>query len=279
MRMRRPIELNKQLRELGIESAGLWSLARSGKLRSSLRHALRNEPSYNMKRAAARPIARFPKIQPVSLRALAPNAPDEIRVEHFSYYDNSMPLVDVCALVALVAALRPERVLEIGTSDGFTAASLAAANETTSVLTVDIADEVQTSTKTVPLPWGGTATITSTRRMGQVFKADDNVLPRVRFLRIEPMNWQPDEVFDLIFIDGAHDYRSLEYDTRLALDSVSEHGMIAWHDFDHSPGAKDVPRFLERLSRSVQLLHVEGTSIVVHDRRGATRAGESGSGS
>ena len=37
--------------------------------------------------------------------------------------------------------------------------------------------------------------------------------------------------FDSILIDGAHDFETVIHDTKLALELVSDDGVIVWHDF------------------------------------------------
>jgi len=37
--------------------------------------------------------------------------------------------------------------------------------------------------------------------------------------------------FDSILIDGAHDHETVVHDTKLALEVLSEHGIVIWHDF------------------------------------------------
>jgi predicted O-methyltransferase YrrM len=39
--------------------------------------------------------------------------------------------------------------------------------------------------------------------------------------------------FDLVFIDGDHNFAGVERDTRFALDAVAVGGVIAWHDYDY----------------------------------------------
>jgi len=49
------------------------------------------------------------------------------------------------------------------------------------------------------------------------------------------------EVFDLVFVDGSHDFVSAKRDTALALQLVVPGGVIAWHDYG-DPGFPDVER-------------------------------------
>ena len=39
------------------------------------------------------------------------------------------------------------------------------------------------------------------------------------------------EKFDSILIDGAHDFDTVIHDTKLALELISDDGIIVWHDF------------------------------------------------
>lgn len=49
----------------------------------------------------------------------------------------------------------------------------------------------------------------------------------------------PEEEFDLVFIDGAHDYESVAADIRKALLAIKTDGLLAFHDYRVKPGEFD----------------------------------------
>lgn len=71
--------------------------------------------------------------------------------------------------------------------------------------------------------------------------------------------------FDLIFIDGSHAYSYVKNDTEKALRMLSTGGVLLWHDY-RGPAAPtgDVFKFLNELSESFPLVHLQGTAIVAY---------------
>ncbi len=67
---------------------------------------------------------------------------------------------------------------------------------------------------------------------------------------------------DLIFIDGGHTYSIVKNDTEKSFNMLRNNGIILWHDY--VPGkksSKDVVKYLEELSKTKQIFHIENTSI------------------
>lgn len=70
---------------------------------------------------------------------------------------------------------------------------------------------------------------------------------------------------DLVYIDGAHDYKHVLNDTEKALPLLTEQGIIAWDDFPAEPG---VFRYLNEFApQHGELLHVRATRLVLYSPR------------
>ena len=67
---------------------------------------------------------------------------------------------------------------------------------------------------------------------------------------------------DLIFIDGAHTRSYVENDTNKAFKMLSPQGVIVWHDY--KPDAPDVFKYLNELSKTIELIHVKDTDLVLY---------------
>ena len=67
---------------------------------------------------------------------------------------------------------------------------------------------------------------------------------------------------DLIFIDGAHTRSYVENDTNKAFKMLSPQGVIVWHDY--KPDAPDVFKYLNDLSKTIELIHVKDTDLVLY---------------
>jgi predicted O-methyltransferase YrrM len=70
--------------------------------------------------------------------------------------------------------------------------------------------------------------------------------------------------FDLIFIDGSHAYSYVVSDTEKALKMIKPGGMILWHDYKGPRVAAGVFRALNEYSRTLDLMHIAGTTLVAY---------------
>lgn len=68
---------------------------------------------------------------------------------------------------------------------------------------------------------------------------------------------------DLVFVDGSHARSYVHSDSHKALRLVRADGLVLWHDYrgPRMPGVYDT---LNELARELPLVHIAGTSLVVH---------------
>src|SRR2546422_599775 len=81
-----------------------------------------------------------------------------------------------------------------------------------------------------------------------------------------------DGPIDLVFIDGAHDYRTKKIDSENALRLLSPTGVILWDNFA-DVCCPEVTRYLLDLSADLSVSHLKGTLLAVHRRGGERPAG------
>jgi predicted O-methyltransferase YrrM len=131
------------------------------------------------------------------------------------------------AIFHLVRALRPKRVLEIGTNVGFSTLHIAAAMEPGSdITTVDIVDVNDSGEQ----PWAGSgdppyAPRTALQAAG--------LSQMVRFVKADSVGFLEEtaERFDFIFLDGSHDAAVVYREIPLALAALAPGGTILLHDY------------------------------------------------
>lgn len=82
-------------------------------------------------------------------------------------------------------------------------------------------------------------------------------------LDIEKQNFR--KKFELIFIDGGHDYETIESDTKKALDMATDDAVIIWHDYT-SQIHRDVTYFINEMSKNSKIIHVQNTMLALHFR-------------
>lgn len=160
----------------------------------------------------------------------------------------SCQMGDLIQLLKLVRLLKPQRVLELGSFRGYTAAYIARnLPEGGAVVAVDIDPQHGSA-------YRGTAEEKSIeRRTGAI--ADTLFGSNER------------DSYDLVFIDADHRYAGVRNDTEVALKLVSPKGYIAWHDyanFGYFNGICQVPEYLTELARSKPLISLAGTSLALY---------------
>ncbi len=77
---------------------------------------------------------------------------------------------------------------------------------------------------------------------------------------LNPLELGLSENFDFIFIDGGHDYETVEIDTANALNMAKENAVIIWHDY-RSKIHGDVTKFVDGFSSENSVIHVQNTML------------------
>jgi predicted O-methyltransferase YrrM len=154
----------------------------------------------------------------------------DVRLSQFLPRDgNGAPTVfELAILCGLVRHLRARRVLEIGTFDGGTTLNLAqnVQDDDGLVTTVDLPAEWSGAT---PRPSNAAGpTVVGRKFRGTAF----GMKIRQVFGDSTQLDWSNfGGPFDLVFIDGCHEYDYVRRDTANAMHVVRPGGMVLWHDY------------------------------------------------
>lgn len=199
-----------------------------------------------------------------------------IRLENFLGHWGNVSVESVCKIGLIVRWLRPRRILEIGTYNGMTTLQMALnAPPECTVYTLDLpegqepvlpASELDRYVARSFRPRFGTST-------GSYFKGrtDVRIVQLLGDSTTFDYSTRIDGPVDLVFIDGAHDYRTKKIDSENALRLLSPAGVILWDNYA-DVCCPEVTRYLLDLSAGLGISHLKGTLLAVH-RRGAP-AGE-----
>jgi predicted O-methyltransferase YrrM len=131
-------------------------------------------------------------------------------------------------IYALTVSLRPRRVLEIGTHIGTGAVVVGHAlksNGYGKLITLEPAKHYQT------------AAASNVRRAGVVQQVE--ILPCFSFDQQCRERLVAEGPFELIFIDGAHDYDAFRHDIEMAAQLICDNGIIVCHDVGSQSPALD----------------------------------------
>lgn len=160
----------------------------------------------------------------------------------------STPIIDVYVIIKAVLGFESKRILELGSYRGDTARLIAENTaDDTRLCTVDVHPEHGASYKNSPVA----------RRIER----------KIGEIRRELFT--PEERYDFIFVDANHDFNSVANDTLVALDLLSDHGVIFWHDYSfggYFHGMAGVPDALKIFSKDLAICAVLGTNLAFHSR-------------
>lgn len=168
----------------------------------------------------------------------------------------SLDLQELLHVLCVAKHTRARRILEIGTFDGFTALNLAAALDGNGdVYTVDLPREADARAQ---VPNASDFGIVGAKFHGEKEAA------RIRQLwadstRVDWREFGPP--FDLILVDGCHDYAYVKSDSLNAIQHVEPGGTVLWHDYGHYRG---VSTAIDELARDHEIVAIRGTRLACY---------------
>lgn len=147
------------------------------------------------------------------------------------------------ALATLIRVYNIKSVFEIGCWEGVTTLFLYNQPNVEKVKTIDIHKDMGIGYKHC------VHSLQEKKFYGKYIK-DTNV--EMEFC--DSMKYKPKkgEQYDMVFIDGNHDYKHIKNDTELALKLNPK--VIAWHDY--SPESKDILIFIKELQKQVKKIKI-----------------------
>jgi len=160
------------------------------------------------------------------------------------------PLIDLIFLLNLAKGGKAKRILEIGTYRARTTHALHLNCPATEIVSYDI--QVFDSPFRQALASAPEVQLRHASFIGSAAT-----------LRKEPK-------FDLIFVDGSHEFQHALEDSRLSLELVAPEGIIVWHDYRPNDSYRNelrVPEALKIISQTVPVFAVRGTMCAVHASR------------
>jgi tetratricopeptide (TPR) repeat protein len=169
------------------------------------------------------------------------------------------PTRDTHAVLALVAHLRPRRVLEIGTAAGHMTANLCTWTPPNAlVFSLGVVREDRPASGAaeqggeVPAraDFARHANHFGTAHKALFITADSRTYD---FARLAPL--------DFVFIDGGHDLETVRSDSRGACAALRPGGCLVWHDFDSRVAWVKVREAVESLAFAEPVYHVAGTEV------------------
>lgn len=188
-----------------------------------------------------------------------------------------LTLLESSLLVSLIKLILPTEIFEFGTYMGATSLLFARNSpDTTSVVTVDI-DPESTSTQEGISEKDYLSDDTANdeylkdnfSKLGAIYidRADDSIKQKITQIyqdstTIDPHTQNFSDRFELIFIDGGHDFNTVKSDTNNALQMAKESAIIVWHDYQ-SQIHGGVTKFLNGFCLDHEIIHIQNTMLAL----------------
>lgn len=193
----------------------------------------------------------------------------EIKLSNCMSRKGNLTPYELMAVASLVAATKPERLLEIGTFDGNTTLQMALnASEEAIVHTIDL-PEGEMFTHQPILDSDLQYALDSTRKQYKFLGSE--VARKIVHHEGDSTNFDwsvfaEDGLLQFIFIDGGHTYECFNSDTEKALNLLAPGGTILWHGF--TPYYAGVYQFINELGKELPLIHISETNLILYQKKG-----------
>jgi len=180
----------------------------------------------------------------------------------------SITLVDQIILLSLIELVRPDRILEIGTYQGYSTRLFVENSDAVEILTIDLpplASIVNTEVDVEKVLYDGeynddylrsVQNTTGAKYLNDLSPVD---IDRVTLIKSDSTKLDfSDQIgpVQFAFIDGGHSYDIVKQDTANVTSQIKL-GVVVWHDYASSIHS-DVTRFLEEYSKSNQIFYIKG---------------------
>jgi predicted O-methyltransferase YrrM len=167
----------------------------------------------------------------------------------------SLDLQELIHILCVAKHTNAKRILEVGTYDGFTALNLAAnLDDDGEIYTVDLPQDKQVRLD------GISNACSDFEIVGSKFRGEEEAsIIRQLWADSTEADWHSfGSPFDLIVIDGSHDYPFVKSDSANAVKHVRPGGTVFWHDYGQFP---DVSRAVDELARNLPIVAIQGTRL------------------
>lgn len=193
------------------------------------------------------------------------NVHQKIEVANYQSVNGNVTSYELLVISSLIKDCKPKNLLEIGTFDGNT------------TLQMGLNSGAESTIHTIDLPTAENP-VKSAKSDSKFIEEKEKVTRRYLRSEIEhkvvqhygnSMNYDftlftKNGLLDFVFVDGGHSYDCVKKDTENSLNVLSSKGVIVWHDF--SPLWNGVFCYLCELSKSLPLVHIQGTKLVYYKK-------------
>ncbi len=181
----------------------------------------------------------------------------------------SITLVDQITLLSLIELVKPEKILEIGTYQGFSTRLFVENSDAKEIMTIDLpplvgmmGTEVDHENVHQEGDYNDEYLRSIQNKTGAKYLNGVNPFDfdRVRFIKSDSTKLNFNEhvgPIEFAFIDGGHSFDIVKQDTDNVIEQIKS-GVVVWHDYS-STIHSGVTKFLGEYSSNNQIFHVQGS--------------------
>lgn len=179
--------------------------------------------------------------------------------------EGELMLEELVVLCAICKHTKPRMVFEFGTFKGDSALNLALNSpDNCEIFTLDLPPSSRKRTR-YSIEIGPIRDIQFT--VGEKYHGS-TIERKIKQLYGDSATFNYSQFYnciDLVFVDGNHQYDNVKADSENAFRMLSDKGIILWHDYTVRSGHQhpDVVKYLNELSKSMQLFNIASTSFVI----------------
>lgn len=220
--------------------------------------------------------AKVNKIRPkFILKYLENNFEDLVEVNLYapSSEIGSLTTLEATILASFLKIINPNKIFEFGTFLGYSSSVFLKNTKKSTVYSLDLDEEIKFNNNDLNKVLiddnlndkylSYKQSLKGPVYLQQFLNSNDQ---RIKILKSNSLTFDEspyiDEI-DFVFVDGGHLFEIIKNDTEKSFKMLKKGGVIVWHDYD-SKIHSDVTDFLDELSFSKKIFHVENTLIAFH---------------
>jgi predicted O-methyltransferase YrrM len=179
--------------------------------------------------------------------------------------DGNIDLDELAIINAIVQKENPQKIFEIGTFDGRTTLNMSfSSKDNCKIYSLDLKKEQLDKTK-FELGNYDKKLVDKDIYGERILKSELKYKNKIKLLYGDSAIFDFTPFYDsieLVFVDGAHDYRNALNDSETALKLIGNlTGVIIWHDYKNGVPVVNAIEAFRRRHPALNIYHINGTSL------------------
>jgi predicted O-methyltransferase YrrM len=174
------------------------------------------------------------------------------------------PEKDASVLYKIIASIKPEFILEIGTFYGHITYGFSVNSPQSKIFTIDICKEMG-----IKVPEHQEIETLEKEKVGMIFKNKNTNITQIFGDSRRFSTYKGLPHFDFVFIDGNHSRESIISDTKNIFNKTRQNAVVFWHDYKDD-GFVETKIALNELTKKnkIKVFHIKNTGLAFTIKNG-----------